>query len=118
MALTFKNIIHKTILVGITFLENDGTFISMIQFSGKIISADNNGIIISSENFKSVINLIPGVSPEGSADTYLLPPDLSALRAAPKGEYLLKSTGEVVINPDLLTMWTVTAPEKTLWPNK
>lgn len=117
MKLTFKNIIGKTILVGITFLEHDGTFISMIQFSGKIVSADKHeSIIIASENLKNVMDLIPDTSQKGSCDTYSLPPDLSALKMAPMGEYRLKSTGEVIINPTLLTSWTLTAPEKLASP--
>ena len=113
MKLTFNSIIGKTILVGITFLKHDDTFISMVQFSGKIINADkHNGIVILSENLKNVIDMIPDTSPKGSSETYTLPPDLSALKTAPEGEYRLKATGEVIINPDLLTMWTLTVPSK------
>lgn len=113
MKLTFKNIVGKTILVGVTFLENDGDFVSMIQFSGHIVSADKHkGIVIASENLKEVIGLIPETSLKSSEDTYALPPDLSSLQIAPEGEYRLKSTGEVFINPDFLTTWKLTAPEK------
>jgi hypothetical protein len=36
-----------------------------------------------------------------------LPLDLEALRPAPPGSYTLRSSGEVVVDPDLLSAWTV-----------
>jgi hypothetical protein len=36
-----------------------------------------------------------------------LPPDLSQLKPADPGNYRLKSTEEVVIDPDYLSVWTV-----------
>lgn len=36
-----------------------------------------------------------------------LPSDLRAIEPAPEGEYRLHSTGEVVVNPDFLSTWTV-----------
>jgi len=117
--LTYKNIIGKTVLVGIPFLKHDGVFVSMIQFSGVIASADKHrGIAITSENLKSVIDLIPDTAPKGSKDTYVLPPDLSALKPAPEGKYRLKSTGEVIVNPELMTIWTLNAPENPTQTNE
>jgi hypothetical protein len=45
-----------------------------------------------------------------SGDVFWLPPEPSALNHAPPGEYRFRSTGEVVVDPDLMTTWTVTAP--------
>jgi hypothetical protein len=39
---------------------------------------------------------------------YWLPPDGRAFEEAPPGEYRLRSTGEVVIDPDYLATWTIT----------
>ena len=36
-----------------------------------------------------------------------LPPDLRAFRPAPRGEYTLRASDEVVTNPDVLATWTV-----------
>jgi hypothetical protein len=35
---------------------------------------------------------------------------LEAFEAAPPGEYRLRSSGEVVVNPDYITSWVVEAP--------
>ncbi len=37
-----------------------------------------------------------------------LPPDLSSTKRARKGEYRLRSTGEIVIDPDFTSTWNVT----------
>ena len=108
MKLSFKRVIGKTILVGITYEKEENCPLSMIQFSGQIIHADaNNGIAICSENLMQVVSLIPETGYKGNGDVYVLPPDLSAIKKAPKGEYRLHSTGEVVKDPQLLTTWTI-----------
>lgn len=35
-----------------------------------------------------------------------LPPDLNAYEPAEEGEYGLKSSGEVISNPDLIAAWS------------
>jgi len=50
---------------------------------------------------------------EGSraGETYRLPPDMRAFFPATKGEYRLRSTGEVVVDPDFFTTtWSVQRP--------
>ncbi len=39
---------------------------------------------------------------------FRLPFDPEALKVAAPGEYRLRSTGEVVVNPDFTTVWSVT----------
>jgi len=41
-----------------------------------------------------------------------LPPDLSSTQVAALGEYRLRSTGEIVVNPDYLTTWNINRPEE------
>ena len=113
MKLSFKRIIGKTILVGITYEDEEGNPQLMIQFSGRIASADvQQGIVIRSENLKLVNSLIPETRHRGDGDAYTLPPDLSAIKKAPRGEYRLRSTGEIVRDPNFLTTWTVRYPQK------
>lgn len=38
----------------------------------------------------------------GSGEAFTLPPFMDELEEAPPGEYKLRSTGEVVINPDFI----------------
>ena len=91
-----NEITGKRILVGVTTLNKKGEKLETIQFHGKILRVNaRDGIVIL------------------RADTnqeYALPPDLRSIFKAAPGEYKLRSTGEVVINPDYSTMWTITAP--------
>jgi hypothetical protein len=95
-------LIGKSVLVGITWLEPDNeTLKAQGQYYGKIVAADKqNGIKIECEG-------------TWAGRTMGLPPDLRAFRPADPGEYKLRSTGEVVTDPDVLSTWTITAPYKS-----
>lgn len=61
----------------------------MIQFDGDIIDVKENvGIIIKKRK---------------SNEEFKLPLDLSFIKLAQPGEYKLKSTGEIIIDPDLIS---------------
>jgi hypothetical protein len=94
-------LIGKYVLVGVTYLASDGeTVTSQVQYHGRITkAAQAEGITIACE----------GTSAEKSL---VLPPDLAVFTLARPGEYKLRSTGEVVHNPDMLASWTVTAAAK------
>ena len=40
-----------------------------------------------------------------------LPPDLRSIKLAPRGQYRVRSTGETINDPDLMTTWTITQPD-------
>jgi len=42
-----------------------------------------------------------------NGQTFWLPGDPEAFEVAGPGEYRLRGSGEVVVNPDLLTVWSV-----------
>ncbi len=44
-----------------------------------------------------------------NGEVYWLPPDVRNFFPAQPGEYRLRSTGEVVVNPDFTTTWTIQA---------
>src|SRR5262245_24869125 len=89
--------VGKRVLIGITHLKSDGTVEKMRQLHGTIFSADaKQGI---------------GVKLAGEGREIWLPAELQAFKAADPGEYRLRSTGEVVVDPDYLTTWTVPPPE-------
>ena len=88
--------IGKHLLIGITYLNADGSLQQQTQLHGEIVNISEEVI---------------SVKLPGSDELFTLPPDLDALSPAPEGEYRLHSTGEVVVNPDWLTTWTVTAPD-------
>lgn len=89
MKITFKSLIGKVLLVGITYNDKDGNVKERKQFWGTVTEADKRKILIEHKN----------------GEIFSLPPDLSAIKPAPEGEYKLHSTGEVVVNPDFLSTW-------------
>ena len=74
----------KVILVGFTYYTKDGEFVERKQLFGKVFEVLESTIWIRRDN----------------DDEFSIPNDKRAVEIAPEGEYSLKSTGEVVVNPD------------------
>jgi hypothetical protein len=82
--------VGKRLLVGITVNTAEGEFLYQEQFHGSIVSVDQGGVVVERADNGARVSL---------------PPEL--MEAAP-GEYRLRSTGEVVVNPDYLAKWAWT----------
>lgn len=93
-----KNLIDKILLIGITILNSSDELIAQIQVFGPIIEVNSNGIIILRNQTQS---------------KFSIPADFENISLANPGEYKLRSTGEIVIDPDFISSWTVhSASEK------
>lgn len=87
-------LLGSTVLVGLTFEEPAGQ--RQEQFFGTVMSADpHEGITLRLEGSRS-------------GEFYTLPPDVRSFSPARPGECRLRSTGEVVVDPDYTTTWTST----------
>ncbi|MDR0274555.1 MAG: hypothetical protein LBI48_04280 [Burkholderiaceae bacterium] len=88
-----RQIIGKRVLVGVTYRDRDShEVLRLEQFHGVVARASRKGWIVvrwSDDTERSI------------------PPDLSKLEPAASGNYRLKSTGEIVVDPDYLSVWTV-----------
>jgi len=82
----------KRLLVGVTYEDHAGAVIRQEQFHGLIVEADENEIVIERND---------------TGERQSLPPELMK---APPGEYRLRTTGEVVVDPDYLAQWTMQEP--------
>jgi hypothetical protein len=89
-----EKLIGKIILVGMTYYNKNNEFVEQKQFWGTIISINGNNIVIKQKN----------------GEEFTIPNDKRAIEPANPGEYRLRSTGEVVENPDFLSTWNVTLP--------
>ncbi len=94
-AAQMERLLHKRVLAGITVVDAAGAVRERTQVVGTVASV---------EPMRQVVLRLS----DGS--DYLLPPDLRPFEEAPPGEYRLRSTGEVVIDPDFLCNWTMTDP--------
>jgi hypothetical protein len=82
--------IGKRVLVGITKMTPDGLAQEHGQLFGTLSAIDAaNGLTLALSN----------------GTTYTLPPDIRSLEEARPGEYRLRSTGEVVVDPDYTFTW-------------
>ena len=91
-----SELVGKTVLIGITRYEANGDLIGHEQMFGTIKDINARTIEIELDNGKS----------------YSLPPDTRPFHIADKGEYKLRSTGQVVTDPDYICTYSVTKPQK------
>lgn len=92
-----QKFLNKHIIIGITVYDHNENFIEQFQLHGDIVRISlKEGIVVKLSN---------------SDESYTLPPDLSSIVEAPIGEYRFRSSGEVVINPDYMTTWTIHKPK-------
>jgi hypothetical protein len=87
----------KHVLVGLTYVRSDGSVDDQLQFHGQIVEAGEETVTVERAD---------------NGELFTLPPDAEAFEAAEPGEYLLHSTGEVVLDPELLSTWTIQAPDR------
>jgi len=92
-----KEIIGKHLLVGVTRRDQEDQILDIEQFHGEIIRASRD---------EGIIVLL-----SGSTEERWLPPDLSRLEEAAPGNYRLRGSGEVVVDPDFVSTWTVYPPD-------
>lgn len=99
-----KDYIGKTVLIGVTYLDHEEKVTARHQWHGVITEISNaRGIVIALKNV-----LKPCA----------LPPDLSLLQPAEPGKYRLRETGEVIVDPDFVTVWSCKAPDPRSRPPK
>ncbi len=85
-----SQMIGKTLLVGITWLDSDGLVTERVQFAGVVIAVD------------------PLVTIErGTSKPFTLPPSLDGFFIGVPGEYRLRDSDEIVVDPDFVTTWAV-----------
>ena len=90
-----RDLIGCTLLVGLTYVDHDGTVMRRTQVFGVVQTVDRGaGVVIRQSN----------------GEDYSLPPALEAFQAAAPGTYRLSATNEIVHDPDFLAMFTVQSP--------
>jgi hypothetical protein len=89
--------IGKTILIGVTYLDEQGQEERQLSMHGVIQSATPEGVRVALKGTR-----------EG--DSWNMPPNLDAISPLEPGHYKLRETDEVVENPDLVVVWTIAKP--------
>jgi hypothetical protein len=91
-----KTLPGQLVLVGLAYFEVDAEEpFEQQQLFGRVVSADEReGILLSLEG-------------QRTGEQFNLPPDTRSFREADPGEYRLRSTGEVVVNPDFTVTFSI-----------
>ena len=92
MKITHEEMLGKTLLIGITYYTDEQEFIEQKQYWGVVTEANEARVCIKQKD----------------GGEFSLPGDLSSTMRARPGEYKLRSTGEVVVDPDFLCQWNIT----------
>lgn len=92
---SYDELMGKVLLIGLSYYSQGGKFIEDKQLYGRIKQSNESCITIMQVN----------------GEEFSIPPDLSAIEIAAPGDYTLRSTNEVVRNPDYLASYSVTLPE-------
>ena len=94
---TGPELLGTHVLVGITRIDRAGRVVEQSQFHGTVVRATvADGVVI--------------VNAAGKELT--LPPDSRAFEPAEPGEYSLRSSDEVVVDPDYLSRWVIRPPDR------
>jgi hypothetical protein len=85
------------VLAGVTTLDQVGKVVNQRQFHGIVVRATAaDGVTLK----------------DAEGREHWIPLHRDAFEPADPGEYRLRSTGEVVVNPTWLTTWTVHPPDQ------
>jgi hypothetical protein len=85
-------LVGHRLLVGITYLDDEGQITSTQQFCGRVLDV-GDGVVV--------------VERPGEGEPAVLPADAAAYDRAANGSYRLQNTGEIVVDPDFVTTWHV-----------
>jgi hypothetical protein len=89
-------LLGRLVLVGLSYFKVDAEEpFEQQQMFGRVVSADEReGILLSLEG-------------QRTGEQFNLPPDTRSFREAEPGEYRLRSTGEIVVNPDFTVTFSI-----------
>ena len=90
-----QRLLGKVLLVGLTYMAVDGAVIEQQQFFGQAVSVDS---------CKGILVALSGIR---SGEHFNLPPDTRAIETAAPGEYRLRATGDVVVDPDYTAIFSI-----------
>ena len=86
-------LIGKKVLVGRTYRDPNGQQTERRHYYGIVTHVTERGIFLKNPTSGEMLDM---------------PPDLRGYKSAPPGEYTVKDTGEVVVDPDLIGEFIVT----------
>jgi hypothetical protein len=88
-------LVGARLLVGVTLRGQDGALVTQEQFCGRVLEVTDGVVVVE--------------RPHAPEEPAVLPADPAGYEKAPAGRYVLRTTGEAVVDPDYVTRWDVLA---------
>lgn len=85
-------LVGQRLLVGLSYVRPDGDPLSSIQFCGRVLEVGDGVVVVA--------------NPE-AAEPVVLPADPACFTPGTPGRYTLRHSGEIVVDPDFVTTWTI-----------
>lgn len=97
-----SRLVGRRVLVGISYVDPAGARLDAAEFCGQV-SEVRDGVVV--------------LQDQHAGEPVVLPADAGAFQPAARGRYTLRGSGDVVLDPDYLSAWTVVVtPEGTSTP--
>ncbi len=97
--MNLQDVLSKTCLIGVTYINAEGETLKMAQYAGTVIDVD------AEEGITVKLMAIEGMEKE--APNFHLPPSLDAWFLAPKGHFKNADYNIDIENPDYFVTWDV-----------
>jgi hypothetical protein len=99
-----EDVLNKTCLIGLSYINSDGSLLKQAQYAGTVIKVDaEEGITVKLDAIVS-----EKTDPtKGETPNFHIPPSLDAWFIAPKGHYKNAEHHIDIIDPDYFVTWDV-----------
>ncbi|WP_025898206.1 hypothetical protein [Sneathiella glossodoripedis] len=87
-----KELIGKHLLVGLTYFDREGEITERLQLHGKITAVGEETVWFMRED---------------NGEEFSIPFDEEAIHPAEPGEYQMKDSDEIVVDPDFVSTWSI-----------
>jgi hypothetical protein len=88
-----KSLLYRYVIIGLTYVDRNDKVIETVQLHGRVMRInETEGIVVKRED---------------KEEEYKLPLDFEAFEPAAPGEYKLNKTGEIIVDPDFMSSWSI-----------
>jgi len=104
--MNLEDVLNKTCLIGVTYINTDGETLKEAQYAGTVIEVDKEeGIVVKLMAIKDEKG--ESKTPEKDTPKFHLPPSLDAWFIAPEGHFKNAEFNIDIENPDYFVTWDI-----------
>lgn len=91
-----KSLLYKYVIIGLSYIDKNENVLETVQLHGRVMRINSaEGIVVHRED---------------KQEEYKLPLDFDGFQLAQPGEYKLNMTGEIIVDPDYISSWSIQKP--------